>query len=132
MTGESWIYTNWAPGQPNDASGNQDKLHFWPYDNPSGCWDDEHDTGWEEHLIPGYMVEAGGGYSVGDLNCDGVVDNFDIDPFVLALTSAGHPIACDDYEAMYPACDCTLADVNGDGSVNNFDIDPVVELLTGG
>ena len=67
----------------------------------------------------------------GDLNCDGSVNNFDIDPFVLALTSAGHPTPCDDYDAVYPDCSCMLADTNGDGSVNNFDIDPFVELLTG-
>ena len=66
----------------------------------------------------------------GDLNCDGVINNFDIDPFVLALTSAGHPTPCDDYYAVYPECDCMLADTNGDGSVNNFDIDPFVDLLT--
>jgi hypothetical protein len=59
----------------------------------------------------------------GDLNCDGVVNNFDINPFVLALTN---PAA---YEAMYPDCNLTTADCNGDGVVNNFDINPFVALL---
>lgn len=62
----------------------------------------------------------------GDLNCDLVVNNFDIDPFVLALTN---PAA---YEAAYPSCNIENADVNQDGQVNNFDIDAFVALLTGG
>ena len=69
---------------------------------------------------------------VGDLNCDGAIDNFDIDPFVLALTSAGENPPFASYNAAYPDCDPLLADINGDGVVNNFDIDPFVELLTNG
>ena len=63
----------------------------------------------------------------GDLNCDGVVDNFDIDQFVLALTSAPDFTA---YYNAYPDCDALLADCNWDGIVSNFDIDPFVDLLT--
>jgi YD repeat-containing protein len=62
----------------------------------------------------------------GDLNCDGLLNTFDIDPFVLALTNP------DAYAAAFPACDRMLADVNCDGSVNTFDIDPFVLCLTGG
>ncbi|MGE0480855.1 MAG: dockerin type I repeat-containing protein [Phycisphaerae bacterium] len=61
----------------------------------------------------------------GDLNCDGVVNNFDIDPFVLALTDAAA------YADAFPECDATNADVNGDGLVNNFDVDAFVALLGG-
>ncbi|HOO16198.1 MAG TPA: hypothetical protein PLU99_03735 [Phycisphaerae bacterium] len=61
----------------------------------------------------------------GDLNCDGAVNVFDIDPFVLALTDAAA------YDAAYPTCDIELADVNDDGQINAFDIDPFVLLLTG-
>jgi hypothetical protein len=53
----------------------------------------------------------------GDLNCDDLVNTFDIDPFVLALTSP------DAYEAVFPDCDRMAADVNCDGLVNAFDID---------
>ncbi|MGE0481067.1 MAG: hypothetical protein AB7Q17_11405 [Phycisphaerae bacterium] len=60
----------------------------------------------------------------GDLNCDGLVNNFDIDPFVLALTDPAS------YAAAFPTCDISRADVNDDGLVNNFDIDPFVALLT--
>ncbi len=65
-------------------------------------------------------------FDVGDLNCDGLINAFDIDPFVLALTDP------ELYAEMYPDCDYMLADINGDGLVNAFDIDPFVQLLTGG
>ncbi|MEW6252398.1 MAG: hypothetical protein AB1716_17300 [Planctomycetota bacterium] len=60
----------------------------------------------------------------GDLNCDGVVDFDDINPFVLALSDPGG------YAAQYPDCDIRTGDVNGDGNVNFDDINPFVALLT--
>ena len=60
---------------------------------------------------------------VGDLNCDGAIDFFDIDPFVTALVNPG------DYATLFPDCDINAADVNGDGTVDFFDIDPFVGLL---
>ncbi|MGE0480028.1 MAG: FG-GAP repeat domain-containing protein [Phycisphaerae bacterium] len=65
-------------------------------------------------------------YPLGDLNCDGVLNNFDIDPFVLTLTDPAG------YAAAYPECSMHNADVNCDGDVNNFDIDPFVSCLTQG
>jgi outer membrane protein assembly factor BamB len=65
------------------------------------------------------------GRTPGDVNCDGLINVFDIDPFVLALAD---PTA---YAATLPDCDINNADANGDGQVNVFDIDPFVELLTG-
>lgn len=65
------------------------------------------------------------GATVGDLNCDGAVNNFDIDAFVLAL---GDP---NGYAEQFPDCDHNRADVNGDGQVNNFDIDAFVAILPG-
>lgn len=62
----------------------------------------------------------------GDLNCDGFVDNEDIDPFVLALTQ-GQAV----YQAQWPDCDYFNADINGDGAVDNEDIDPFVMLIAG-
>lgn len=69
-------------------------------------------------------LDALGEFVAGDMNCDGVINNFDIDPFVLALTDPAG------YEAQYPDCEIALGDINGDGVVNNFDIDPFVALLT--
>ncbi|MBL8880759.1 MAG: hypothetical protein JNG88_16720 [Phycisphaerales bacterium] len=63
------------------------------------------------------------------MNYDQRVDNFDIDPFVLALTN---PEA---YASQYgiPAdVGRIIGDVNFDGALNNFDIDPFVSLLIGG
>lgn len=65
-------------------------------------------------------------FSLGDMNCDGQVNNFDIDPFVTALTSPAI------YAAQYPDCNPLNGDVNQDGTLNNFDIDPFVALITGG
>ncbi|MBL8879998.1 MAG: right-handed parallel beta-helix repeat-containing protein, partial [Phycisphaerales bacterium] len=63
---------------------------------------------------------------IGDMNCDGAVNNFDIDPFVLALTDVAA------YALQYPTCTPLNGDTNHDGVLNNFDIDPFVTLLTGG
>lgn len=62
-------------------------------------------------------------WPLGDMNCDGMLNNFDIDPFVLALID---PRA---YAAAYPGCPRSNADVDGDGLVTNFDIDPFVECI---
>ncbi len=62
----------------------------------------------------------------GDLDCDGIVDAFDIDPFVRALTDPSG------YAAAWPDCYMLNGDVNCDGAVNAFDIDAFAQCLTGG
>ena len=62
----------------------------------------------------------------GDLNCDGVLNGGDIDPFFLAL---GDPAA---YQAAFPSCNIQLGDMNGDRRVNAADIDPFFAALGGG
>ena len=52
-----------------------------------------------------------------DMNCDGVIDAFDIEPFLDLLFGGGEPCA-----------PCT-GDVNGDGNINAFDIEPFLECL---
>jgi len=60
----------------------------------------------------------------GDLNYDRVVNNFDIDPFVLALTNP------EEYKKKFPGVPYEyIGDCNFDGQLNNFDIDPFVKLL---
>lgn len=61
----------------------------------------------------------------GDMNCDGVINTGDIDPFVLALLNPSQ------YAIDFPACNQLNADVNNDGEVNTGDIDPFVALLLG-
>ncbi|MBP7747609.1 MAG: M28 family peptidase [Phycisphaerae bacterium] len=64
-------------------------------------------------------------YPVGDLNCDGLVDFRDINPFILILTN---PEA---WAAAYPDCPSANGDINGDGSITFGDINPFIALLTG-
>ncbi|MGD8452889.1 MAG: right-handed parallel beta-helix repeat-containing protein [Phycisphaerae bacterium] len=65
-----------------------------------------------------------GSFRLGDMACDGLVNNFDIRPFVLAITD---PEA---YAEAYPDCDYMLGDLTGDGLVNNFDISPFIRRIT--
>lgn len=60
-----------------------------------------------------------------DLNCDGAVDFFDIDPFILALFDPSG------YAAQFPDCDLRSADANQDGDVNFFDIDAFLQCVFG-
>lgn len=76
-------------------------------------------------LSPGEVAQLYQNIQRGDLNCDGSVNNFDIDAFVMAITD---PVG---YAAAYPDCDYNAADVNVDGNVNNFDIDAFVRVITG-
>jgi hypothetical protein len=81
-------------------------------------------------MTGGTFTLTGGFWAVslprpGDMDCDGLVNTFDIDPFVLALVN---PAA---YVAQYPDCNILNGDCDGDGLVNVFDIDPFVQLLIG-
>lgn len=59
----------------------------------------------------------------GDMNCDGVVDILDINPFILAL---GDPAG---YAAAWPDCNILNGDINGDGDVDILDINPFIALI---
>jgi hypothetical protein len=59
----------------------------------------------------------------GDLDCDGDVDFFDIDPLVLAFQGEAA------YLAAYPNCLWLNGDCDGDNDVDFFDIDWFVGLL---
>ncbi len=75
--------------------------------------------------VPGDQFATVTFHQVGDMNCDGSINNGDIDAFVLAISDAAG------YAAAFPDCDIMLADVNADGFVNNGDIDAFVALLSG-
>lgn len=90
--------------------------------------DDRGAPGWDQYFGTGRLNAHAALIAAtlrGDLNCDGYLNNFDIDPFVLALSDG---VA---YQSEFPACDLLRADVNGDGAVNNFDIDAFVAALAG-
>lgn len=62
----------------------------------------------------------------GDMNNDGLLSNFDIDPFVLALATPN------DYAAAFPGLEGSAdwhGNVNCDTEFDNFDIDPFIELV---
>ncbi len=61
----------------------------------------------------------------GDLNCDDVVDFFDIDGFLVALFTPSQ------YAARFPSCCLMLGDLNADGFVDFFDVDPFLHALFG-
>ena len=80
-------------------------------------------------------VAAGGDQSLGlkahtgDVNCDGVVDFGDINPFVQYLSNFSA------WQATYPRCPALNGDINGDGTYGYLsfgDINPFVALLSGG
>ncbi|MBU0637438.1 MAG: S8 family serine peptidase [Planctomycetes bacterium] len=97
----------------------------WTMGTTDGGW---RYCGWniDDLELVGFICETP--YDVGDLNCDGLVDGFDIDPFVLVM---GDEDPYDAYYTLYPDCDHMLADINGDDSIDGFDIDAFVELLKG-
>lgn len=61
----------------------------------------------------------------GDTNCDGHIDFFDIDPFLLGLFDP------QGYVASFPDCSLMHVDVNGDGFVDFFDIDAFLLAVLG-
>ncbi|MFH1746866.1 MAG: hypothetical protein ABIG44_07445 [Planctomycetota bacterium] len=63
---------------------------------------------------------------VGDMNCDGNINAYDIDGFILAVSSA------ESYYGNFPDGDYFLGDCNGDGFVNAYDIDSFIDLVGGG
>ncbi|MBL8877928.1 MAG: hypothetical protein JNG88_02315 [Phycisphaerales bacterium] len=114
---------NWST---NDAGGGASFGGPWEITGTVGQHDATTTAGSPFAASGGFWPGVSHRALTGDLNCDGAVNNFDIDPFVFALTDAGA------YQAMYPNCDVLAGDISGDGVVNNFDIDPFVLLLTGG
>lgn len=89
-------------------------------------------VGYEEFFasnanIAGARVDRVFAYAIrrGDLDCDGVVNFGDIDPFVLALSDP------EGFEAAAPLCPLANGDANDDGVVNFSDIDGFVALLGG-
>ncbi len=61
---------------------------------------------------------CGSGCEPCDANCDGVVDAFDIEPFIAILTGG-------------QGCSPCAADADGNGVVDAFDIEPFINCLTG-
>jgi hypothetical protein len=77
-------------------------------------------------------IDAGAYHSLGlkacrgDLNCDGLLNFGDINPFTLYLSSATA------WKTAYPYCHALNGDLNHDGYVTFRDINPFVALLSSG
>ncbi len=116
-----------VPADTLDLDGDGDVDEPIPFDldgNPRFVDDpDTDDTGVGTPPIVDMGAYEYWPFAVGDLNCDGVVDFFDIDPFVMAL------VFPEEYETTYPDCSLLNADCNGDGIVDFFDLDPFVALI---
>ncbi len=76
-------------------------------------------------LIADFILPLVPAVCAGDLDCDGDIDFFDIDPLVLAFSGEAA------YLAAYPSCQWLSGDADGDGDVDFFDIDPFIALLGG-
>jgi hypothetical protein len=69
------------------------------------------------YAIVAVNLEGGGTCEPCDMNCDGAINAFDIEPFLDLLFGPGKP------------CDLCTGDVNGDGVVDAFDIEPFLNCL---
>jgi len=56
VTSEPWSYTNWNPGEPNNAGGNEDWLEYW-ISGTLGGWNDAASTSVSRSTGTGYVVE---------------------------------------------------------------------------
>ncbi len=75
-------------------------------------------TGGDFELVGGFWPGSGGGTcDACDMNCDGDVNAFDIEPFLDLLFGGAVP------------CNTCTGDVNGDGVVDAFDIEPFLNCL---
>ncbi len=72
---------------------------------------------------PGTTCQADSCICPGDLNCDGVINSADINPFVLILSN---PVL---WQQTYPGCASLNGDINGNLSVGFDDINPFVALI---
>ena len=110
-----------------ESVGNSNDVAFWSDGAPK--WGT--DAGWY-YFTDGTVADFYYKLDVlkwcrSDMNCDGIVNNFDIDPFVTAVASGKAA-----YDLAYPGCEWMNADANQDGSVDNFDIDYfVADVLSG-
>ena len=75
-------------------------------------------TGGDFELTGGFWVVAGAPCDPCDMDCDGIVNAFDIEPFLDLL-----------FDPKATPCDTCTGDVDGNGVINAFDIEPFLNCL---
>jgi hypothetical protein len=136
----TWMDVRPAPWDPNNPSGNwhtpsdiEETLkaslarvdeYAWLYTERPRWWTF---AGVPNNLSPAYIAAVRNA-TAGDMNDDGVLSNFDIGAFELALTNPAAYVAT--YPDMIDGKRIYRGDINTDGAFNNFDIAPFEILLT--
>ena len=110
ISGETWIWPNWMPGQPDDGCGGEDYLHLITIGGgfPTMEWNDFNGLcGWMPKSL---LVEWSA-----DCNNDGIVDYGQIlSGQLIDANSNGIPDICD--------VDPCPADISGNGAVDGVDL----------
>jgi hypothetical protein len=108
VTGEPFAFTQWdlSSFEPNNAGGNEDKLHFHSPNAPGAFWNDIDNS--STSIVHGYIVEYVVTDVPGDANNDGVVDDKDASILGAHWLQIGGANWLD-------------GDFNGDGNVNDAD-----------
>lgn len=79
-----------------------------------------------EEEVDQVRANALNNYELADMNCDGSVNAFDVDPYISALLYRAQ------YEADYPCCSYLLGDMNCSDALDSFDTDPFITAVTNG
>jgi hypothetical protein len=111
VTGEQWSWTNWAPFEPNNTCGGEDKLHFIDF---SPTWNDVAANGLAcgAQAVWSYVVEWSA-----DCNGDGIVDYGQIQSGQLVDADGNNiPDCCENGSS------CCPGDTNNDGFVDGIDL----------
>ncbi len=114
---DGWVYQTFCVSDYVTPTA-QVKVRFNATDNPSNSITE---AGLDAFTVAALVCVPP---HLGDLNCDGVTDFGDINPFVLALSN---PAA---YAVQYADCPLANRDINMDGVFDFGDINPFVALFS--
>lgn len=116
VSGEPFVYSAWASGEPNDFGGDENYVQFFGYGAPASTWNDFPNEGSTHpgHERPiAYMLERD--TCPADLAPDGTLNFFDVQAFLQAF-SGGLPVA----------------DFTHDETLDFFDVQAFLNLYSGG